>query len=125
MNRKRRQNYIFNKLLITIYNYNRKRFPITTSNYRDITTLIDNLFFYDSTFFLVSDFLKLPYLFSYHLLNKALKTNILYILMLGFLNIHLISQTSFFIILSLQSLALFDIFLQIYFFFRHFLFFKK
>lgn len=125
MNRKRRQNYIFNKLLITIYNYNRKRFPITISNYRDITTLIDNLFFYDSTFFLVSDFLKLPYLFSYHLLNKALKTNILYILMLGFLNIHLISQTSFFIILSLQSLALFDIFLQIYFFFRHFLFFKK
>ncbi|BCC04540.1 hypothetical protein bcgnr5378_14810 [Bacillus cereus] len=95
MNRKTRQNYIFNNLPITIYNYNRKTFPITTSNYRDITTLIDNLFFYNSTFFLALDFSKLPYLFSYHLLNKTLNPNIPYILMLGFLNIHLIYQTYF------------------------------
>ena len=96
MNRKTRQNYIFNNLPITIYNYNRKTFPITTSNYRDITTLIDNLFFYNSTFFLALDFSKLPYLFSYHLLNKTLNPNIPYILMLGFLNIHLIYQTYFY-----------------------------
>lgn len=105
MNRKTRQNYIYNKLLITIYNYNRKSFLITISNYRDITTLIDSLLFYDSTFLLPSDFSKLPYLFSYHLLNKTLNPNIHYILMLGFLNIHLISQTSFFMSINLQSLT--------------------
>ncbi|MES5840385.1 hypothetical protein [Bacillus cereus group sp. FL121] len=105
MNRKTRLNYIYNNLLITIYNYNRKTFPISIFNYKDITILIDNLFFYDSTFLLPSDFPKLPYLFFYHLLNKTLNTNIQYILMLGFLNVHLISQTSFFMSIHLQSLT--------------------
>ena len=124
MNRKTRQNYIFNNLPITIYNYNRKTFPITTSNYRDITTLIDNLFFYNSTFFLALDFSKLPYLFSYHLLNKTLNPNIPYILMLGFLNIHLIYQTYFYEN-KFTSITRFDIFLQIYFSFDIFFFQNK
>lgn len=70
-------------------------FPITTSSYIDITTLIDNLLLYNSTSSLPSDFLILPRLFSYNSLNKTLNFNILYILMLGFLNVHLIYQTYF------------------------------
>jgi len=95
MNGKTRQNYIFNHLLITIYNYNRKTFPISIFNYEDITTLIDSLFLYTSTFLLHSHSLKLPNLFSYNLPNKTHNPNILYIRMLGLSNIHLISQTSF------------------------------
>jgi len=79
MNGKTRQNYIFNHLLITIYNYNRKTFPISIFNYEDITTLIDSLFLYNSTFFLPSHFSELPYLFSYNLLSKTPNSNIPYI----------------------------------------------
>ncbi|TCW51373.1 hypothetical protein EC917_11524 [Bacillus thuringiensis] len=71
MNRKTRQNYIFNNLLITIYNYNRKTFSISIFNYKDITTLIDSLFLYTSTFLLPSHFSKLPNLFSYNLPSKT------------------------------------------------------
>lgn len=95
MNGKTRQNYIFNHLLITIYNYNRKTFPISIFNYKDIATLIDSLFLYHSTFLLHSHSLKLPNLFSYNLPNKTRNPNIIYIRMLGLSNIHLISQTSF------------------------------
>ncbi|MGM2833453.1 hypothetical protein ACS2TZ_32360, partial [Bacillus cereus group sp. Bce025] len=86
-------------------NYNRKPSPTSICIYEEITTLIDTLFSYDSTLLLPSDFPKLPYLFFYHLLNKTLNTNIQYILMLGFLNVHLISQTSFFMSIHLQSLT--------------------
>ncbi|MCC2461448.1 hypothetical protein LKL90_13760, partial [Bacillus mobilis] len=78
--------------------------PISIFNYKDITTLIDSLFLYNSTFFLPSHFSELPYLFSYNLLSKTPNSNIPYIRMLELLNIHLIPQTSFFMSIHLKSL---------------------